>query len=310
MLEIKNLHKAYGKFKAVNNLNIHISRGDIFGFVGPNGAGKTTTMKIISGLLAADSGQILLEGKNLLLKNSELKEKIGYMPDFFGVYDNLTAIEYLEFYSLAYGIDEKEAVNRCHELLEMVNLTDKADEYVDSLSRGMKQRLCLARTLVHNPDILILDEPASGMDPRARHEFKNILKDLKELGKTIIISSHVLTELSEMCNSVGIIEKGHCLIQGNINDILNKVDESNPLTLTVLGEVARAIEVLKENRYVKSLAVDQNSIMIVFVGRKQEEAALLKQLIERDVLVLSYKREQSDLESLFLQITNKGEEVL
>lgn len=310
MLEIKNLHKAYGKFKAVNNLNIHISRGDIFGFVGPNGAGKTTTMKIISGLLAADSGQILLEGKNLLLKNSELKEKIGYMPDFFGVYDNLTAIEYLEFYSLAYGIDEKEAVNRCHELLEMVNLTDKADEYVDSLSRGMKQRLCLARTLVHNPDILILDEPASGMDPRTRHEFKNILKDLKELGKTIIISSHVLTELSEMCNSVGIIEKGHCLIQGNINDILNKVDESNPLTLTVLGEVARAIEVLKENRYVKSLAVDQNSIMIVFVGRKQEEAALLKQLIERDVLVLSYKREQSDLESLFLQITNKGEEVL
>lgn len=310
MLEIKNLHKAYGKFKAVNNLNIHISRGDIFGFVGPNGAGKTTTMKIISGLLAADSGQILLEGKNLLLKNSELKEKIGYMPDFFGVYDNLTAIEYLEFYSLAYGIDEKEAVNRCHELLEMVNLTDKADEYVDSLSRGMKQRLCLARTLVHNPDILILDEPASGMDPRTRHEFKNILKDLKELGKTIIISSHVLTELSEMCNSVGIIEKGHCLIQGNINDILNKVDESNPLTLTVLGEVTRAIEVLKENRYVKSLAVDQNSIMIVFVGRKQEEAALLKQLIERDVLVLSYKREQSDLESLFLQITNKGEEVL
>lgn len=310
MLEIKNLHKAYGKFKAVNNLNIHISRGDIFGFVGPNGAGKTTTMKIISGLLAADSGQILLEGKNLLLKNSELKEKIGYMPDFFGVYDNLTAIEYLEFYSLAYGIDEKEAVNRCHELLEMVNLTDKADEYVDSLSRGMKQRLCLARTLVHNPDILILDEPASGMAPRTRHEFKNILKDLKELGKTIIISSHVLTELSEMCNSVGIIEKGHCLIQGNINDILNKVDESNPLTLTVLGEVARAIEVLKENRYVKSLAVDQNSIMIVFVGRKQEEAALLKQLIERDVLVLSYKREQSDLESLFLQITNKGEEVL
>lgn len=310
MLEIKNLHKAYGKFKAVNNLNIHISRGDIFGFVGPNGAGKTTTMKIISGLLAADSGQILLEGKNLLLKNSELKEKIGYMPDFFGVYDNLTAIEYLEFYSLAYGIDEKEAVNRCHELLEMVNLTDKADEYVDSLSRGMKQRLCLARTLVHNPDILILDEPASGMDPRTRHEFKNILKDLKELGKTIIISSHVLTELSEMCNSVGIIEKGHCLIQGNINDILNKVDESNPLTLTVLGEVARAIEVLKENRYVKSLAVDQNSIMIVFVGRKQEEAALLKQLIERDVLVLSYKREQSDLESLFLQITNKVEEVL
>lgn len=310
MLEIKNLHKAYGKFKAVDNLNIHISRGDIFGFVGPNGAGKTTTMKIISGLLAADYGQILLEDKNILSQNFLLKEKIGYMPDFFGVYDNLTAIEYLEFYSLAYGIDEKEAVNRCHELLEMVNLSDKADEYVDSLSRGMKQRLCLARTLVHNPEILILDEPASGMDPRTRHELKNILKNLKELGKTIIISSHILTELSEMCNTVGIIEKGRCLIQGNINDILNKVDESNPLTLTVLGEVNSAIAVLKENRYVKSLAVDQNSIMIVFVGRKQEEAALLKQLIDKGVPVLSYKREQSDLESLFLQITNKGEDIL
>ena len=172
MLVIKNLEKSYGNFKALNGLNLEIEKGEIFGFIGPNGAGKSTTMKIVSGLLSPDSGEVYVDGIDAIKNNKELKDKIGYMPDFFGVYDNLRAIEYLEFYASIYGIVGEEARKLSMDLLELVNLQDKWDANVDGLSRGMKQRLCLARCLVHNPELLILDEPASGMDPRARFEMK------------------------------------------------------------------------------------------------------------------------------------------
>jgi ABC-type multidrug transport system, ATPase component len=199
MLLIKDLEKSYGKFKALNKLNLDIKQGEIFGFIGPNGAGKSTTMKIVSGLLTPDDGEVYVDGIDAIKNNKKLKEKIGYMPDFFGVYDNLKAYEYLEFYGSIYGITGKEIKDLSMDLLELVNLENKYDAYVDGLSRGMKQRLCLARCLIHNPQLLILDEPASGMDPRARFEMKNILKNLKDMGKTIIVSSHILSELGEIC---------------------------------------------------------------------------------------------------------------
>ena len=197
MLKIRNLTKRYGRYTALDSLNLQIDRGEIFGFVGPNGAGKTTTMKIMAGLLKADAGEIYIDDIKLFEDYNRLKEVIGYMPDFFGVYDNLQVMEYLEFYASAYGMETRQARRLGGHLLEMVHLEGKEECYVDELSRGMKQRLCLARALIHDPQFLILDEPASGLDPRSRFEFKEILKELRDNGKTIIISSHILMELAE-----------------------------------------------------------------------------------------------------------------
>jgi ABC-2 type transport system ATP-binding protein len=214
----------------------------------------------------------------------------------------------LQFYSSAYGIPDDIAIGRAKELLELVDLQDKTNEYVDGLSRGMKQRLCLARTLVHNPDILILDEPASGLDPYTRLQLRSILKNLSESGKTIIISSHILTELAEICSSICIIEKGKVIMNGNIEEILFQVDSSNPLLIHVLNDVNKAVLLLKKNKYVRTISVDNNNIMVTFIGRKEDEANLLKELVAKDVLVVSFKREQSNLESLFLKIIEKGSE--
>lgn len=308
MLNIENLTKTFGNFTAVEQFNLTVKKGEIYGFVGPNGAGKTTIMKIMSGLLPADSGTITVDGKSILKDIPNLKKTIGYMPDFFGVYDNLTVMEYLQFYSSAYGIADDISISRAKELLELVDLQDKTDAYVDSLSRGMKQRLCLARTLVHNPDILILDEPASGLDPYTRHQLKMILKNLSESGKTIIISSHILTELAEICSSICIIEKGKIIMNGNMEEIMFQVDSSNPLLIHVLSDIDSAVSYLKKNRYVRTISVQGSVIMVTFIGKKEDEANLLRELIQKDVLVVSFKREQSNLESLFLKIIEKGSE--
>lgn len=304
MLQIEGLHKVYGKFHALNGLNLQIKQGELFGLVGPNGAGKTTSMKIIAGLLKADSGEVFIDGNNALKNYNKLKEMVGYMPDFFGVYDNLKVIEYLEFYASAYGIEGKKNKAVCLEMLDLVQLADKSDSYVDQLSRGMKQKLCLARALVHDPKLLILDEPASGMDPNSRFEFKQIIKQLREQGKTIIISSHILTELSEFCTSIGMVEKGKVVMQGNMEDILTSVDNSNPLIIKVYKNMEEAIHVLKKDSFVKKMSIEENTIMVNFTGCREEEAVLLKNLIGNGVMITSFSKERSNLESLFLKITN------
>lgn len=309
MLKIKGLCKKYGNFTALDNLDLAIGRGEIFGFVGPNGAGKTTTLKILAGLLKADAGEVYIDDIRLFEDYDRLKELIGYMPDFFGVYDNLKVMEYLEFYASAYGIETKRAQELGRELLSVVHLDGKEEHYVDELSRGMKQRLCLARALIHDPQFLILDEPASGLDPRSRFEFKEILRDLKAAGKTIIISSHILMELAEICTSIGVIEHGKMIMQGSIEDILSAVDASNPLIIRVYDQVQTAILVLKEEEQVKNLTIQGNSLMVTFTGNRKDEAMLLRRLVERGVLVQSFAREQSNLEALFLKITEgSGEE--
>ena len=308
MLKIKNLNKSYGKFKALDNLNLEIEKGELFGFVGPNGAGKTTTMRIISGLLSADSGEVQVAGIDAIQNPQKIKEKIGYMPDFFGVYDNLKALEYMEFYASIYGITGKEATKLCYDLMELVNLADKADAYVDGLSRGMKQRLCLARSLVHNPELLILDEPASGLDPRARFEMKEILRNLSSMGKTIIISSHILPELAEMCSSIGIIEHGSMVIKGQVGEIMRKMTTSNPLVMEVVEGQEQAVRILKENPLVENISIRENSISMEFKGERKEEAELLASLIRGNVLISSFVREEGNLEALFMQLTEKSEE--
>ncbi len=307
MLLIKNLTKKYGKFTALDNLNMEIKKGEIFGFVGPNGAGKTTTMRIVSGLLKTDSGTVNVDGVDAGTNPGELKSKIGYMPDFFGVYDNLKALEYMEFYASIYGITGNKAKQLCLELMDLVQLTDQGDSYVDEMSRGMKQRLCLARSLVHNPRLLVLDEPASGLDPRARLEMKDILKELHNKGKTILISSHILPELAQMCTNIGIIEKGKMVVSGTVEEILSARGTASPIVMKFTAGQDRAVEVLKQNSLVQNITIRDNSISILFKGNETEEADILAAMIQSGAMLSSFTREESSLESLFMQIT-AGEE--
>lgn len=307
MVEIENLYKHYGKFVALNHLNLSIDKGELFGFVGPNGAGKTTTMRIISGLLKADGGQVQIADVDALKDSQSLKRKIGYMPDFFGVYDNLKAIEYMEFYASIYGIVGKKAKDMCMELMDLVNLSDKAEFYVDNLSRGMKQRLCLARSLVHNPELLILDEPASGLDPRARFEMKGILRNLHDMGKTIVISSHILSELAEMCTTIGIIDKGSMVTKGSVEDIMRKLNTTNPLKIHVIENIESAVRIIKENPQVENLSIDEEDITVSFEGSEEEEAELLANLVRNGIKVVSYMRETGNLEEVFMMVTAKKE---
>ncbi len=303
MIEIKHLYKRYGRFLALNDFSLTIEDGELFGFVGANGAGKTTTMRICVGLLSADGGQVLIDGEEMIGNHRKLAEKVGYVPDYFGVYKSLTAKEYLMFYASAYNIYGTEADKLCDELLDLVNLTAKRDTDVNGLSRGMKQRLCLARGLVHNPQILFLDEPASGLDPKARYELKEILKNLSAMGKTIVISSHILPELAEMCTSVGIIDKGHLVLQGTIDEIHRAAAMSSPLNITVReDQIDMTFNVLQENPYVQKVTAQGNIMNIVFTGSSDDEGEMLASLVKNGINVLSFYRQEGSLENLFMQV--------
>lgn len=307
MLTIKNLRKSFGDFKALEDVNLHINEGEIFGFIGPNGAGKSTTMRIISGLLKADSGEVFVDGVDAIRDNKKLKEKIGYMPDYIGVYDNLTALEYLEFYGSIYGVLGKPARKRALELLELVNLKEKANLNVDKLSRGMKQRLSLARALMHDPKVLILDEPSSGMDPRARFEMKGILRSLQKLDKTVIISSHILVELGEICDRVGIIDKGRIVTQGTIDEIMAEAGGSNVIEVNVIDNIEEASNIINSQKGIQNLKIDGKSIIANLNGGEEEAYNLLKILISNNVKVSSFRRKEGNLEDLFIQITEANE---
>ena len=316
MVSIENLQKFYGKFAALDGLNLFIDKGELFGFVGPNGAGKTTTMRILSGLLRAEGGTAHISETDALHDSQNLKRKIGYMPDFFGVYDSLKAIEYMEFYASIYGIYGDSAKKLCMELMDLVNLSDKAEVYVDTLSRGMKQRLCLARSLVHNPELLILDEPASGLDPRARFEMKGILRNLHDMGKTLIISSHILSELAEMCTTIGIIDHGRMVVKGSVEEIMMRLNTSNPLKMHIVENSEAAIRLLKEHPLVGNVSMENVSsesidnkvdVTIDFAGSERDEAALIEQLVKNNVRFSSFARQSGNLEEVFMQVTEKKE---
>ena len=291
---------------------MEVEEGALYGFVGPNGAGKTTAIKIMAGLLKPDEGSVEICGKDVLRFREEAKDQFGYVPDEFGMYDNLKVREYMEFFASCYGLSGLVGRKRCEELLDQVKLSDRADFFVDSLSRGMKQRLCLARALIHDPGLLILDEPTSGMDPRTRMEFKEMLKELCAEGKTILVSSHILSELSQMCTDIGIIDAGKIVLSGNMAEILQKVNDSNPLLIRICGESRTAIGILKKDPRVQTIAIRDEDIIVNFHGNRQAEAELLYSLMEAGIPVSGFIREQGDLESIFMQITShdKGKVVL
>lgn len=304
MLEIKNLRKKFGNFPALDGLDLEIKKGELFGFVGPNGAGKTTTIKIITGLLAPDEGSVVIDGVDATKDSKNLKKKIGYVPDFFGVYDNLKVSEYMEFFASCYGLEGLNARKRIQLLLEQMKLEDKADFFVDGLSRGMKQRLCLARALIHDPELLVLDEPSSGLDPRTRVDYMDTLKELNEQGKTLFVSSHILSELSELCTSIGIIEQGKMVLKGNMEQMFERVNSSNPLLISVFSNKEKALVILKSHPCVQTISMNLDEIKVGFLGDRQDEALLLQQMIDADVMISGFVREKGSLESIFMQITD------
>ncbi|MEZ3474349.1 MAG: ABC transporter ATP-binding protein [Lachnospiraceae bacterium] len=307
MLYINNLTKKYGAFTAVRQLSLHIPEGDLFGFVGPNGAGKTTTIRMVCGLLRATSGSIKIGNIKGAVGSKEMKRMIGYVPDFFGVYDNLKVREYMDMYGSMYGMYARETAKLADDLLELVNLSDKKELYVDTLSRGMKQRLCVARALLHNPKLLLLDEPSSGLDPRARVEMKELLKNLHSMGKTILISSHILSELSEMCTSIGIMNHGQLITAGRIEEIMYQLSGGKRIHIQISSEMETAVRILKEHAGVVLESVMENEVIITNSGTDEEISALIGALLQNKVILTGFYKEEGNLESLFMQLTGGGE---
>ena len=307
MLKIEGLVKKYGKFTAVDHLDLQVDKGSIFGFVGPNGAGKTTTMKIMAGLMSADEGSVYIDGIDVSEDTDLLKQKIGYMPDFFGVYSDLRVDEYMDFYAGTYYIPYDSRGQIIDNLLELVDLSHKRNAYVDSLSRGMKQRLCLARSLVHDPDILILDEPASGLDPRARIEMKEVLKQLSTLDKTIIISSHILPELVEMCTEIGIINHGKMVDSGSVSEIMGHISKERIIEIKVLDKIGELVNILEQIPDVSNILENTFDINFSYSGDDNGLSYILTQIVGQGIPVLSYREKEGNLEDIFMQLTG-GEE--
>jgi ABC-2 type transport system ATP-binding protein len=305
-IETHGLTRKYGKLTAVEDLNLQVAGGALFGLIGPNGAGKTTTLRMLAGLLEPTSGEITINGRVANHDWRELRQQIGYMPDFFGVYEDMLVWEYLDFFARCYGLPKDRQRQVVDELLELVDLTEKRDSYVQTLSRGMRQRLCLAHALVHDPQVLLLDEPASGLDPRARVEMRELLRELGSMGKTILVSSHILTELGELCDSIGIIERGRLVASGPLDEISLQIHRDKRLRMKVLSDPTLAKKILSNQPGVGEV-LDINSFLEVnFHGDEEAAASLLESLLQDGVRVSSFTEITSNLEDVFLKLT-KGE---
>lgn len=304
MIKTENLRKEYGTLVAVDDLNLEIAEGDIFGFIGPNGAGKTTTIKMFATLLKPTAGKAYINGIDVQANHQEVRPLIGYMPDFFGVYDDVKVWEYLDFFASAYRIPKADRPEKIDYVLNLTNLMVKKDSFVEELSRGMKQRLCLAKTLIHDPKVLLLDEPASGLDPRARIEIKELLKQLKSMGKTILISSHILPELADFCNKIGIIEKGRLIIAGDVRKIMDEVAGARILEIRVMdGGQEKALEVITALKFIKDAKPVDGILRAEFAGTLDDQCAVLRALIQADVKILSFAEQATDLEDIFMKVT-------
>lgn len=316
IIETRNLTKHFGKFKAVTDLNLHVEQGAIYGFVGPNGAGKTTSMRMITTLLQPSAGEAFVAGCSAQRDPHGVRRAIGYMPDFFGVYDDMTVWEYLDFFAACYHIPEATRAHLIGDLLELVDLAHRRDDMVDTLSRGMKQRLCLARTLAHDPQVLILDEPASGLDPRARIEIRELLVELSRMGKTIFFSTHILADVAEICTQVGIVEAGRLVAEGSLAEMQRRLVPHRRLQITVLGspEAGQAALLGRENvlevrvlptapKPGETAPANTSLLEVDFAGDEEATGVLLRELVGRGVPVLRFNETLHDLEDVFMHAT-------
>ena len=303
MIELNGFGKDYGEFTAVECLDLKINQGEMFGFIGPNGAGKSTSIRFMTTLLRATRGDGSVNGFSISQKPMDVRRSIGYMPDAFGVYDGMKVWEFLDFFAVAYKIGLSKRKQVIRDVLELLDLTYKRDDYVNGLSRGMKQRLCLAKTLVHDPPVLILDEPASGLDPRARVEIKELLKELRRMGKTILISSHILTELADCCTSIGIIERGKLLMHGPMDEIYNRIRGNQVVEARFGNNLDKGLSIVRSDPNVRDVQIDGEKISIEFAEADINPSDLLKALVSNDVEVINFGRKDPNLEDVFMMVT-------
>lgn len=303
MIETNKLTKRYGDLIAANEITLKLDEGDVFGFIGPNGSGKTTTMRMLATLLNPDYGEAYVCGKSIYTNPREIRRLVGFMPDFFGVYDDMKVIEYLEFFAAAYRIDGPARRKVCEEKLELVDMTYKRDAMVNQLSRGQTQRIGLARVLLHEPQVLLLDEPASGLDPRVRIEIRNLLKRLGQLKKTIIVSSHILPELADVCNKVGIIEKGIMYVNGLVSDVMKQVRQAIILNIRVQSDTDRAAKLLEQHSQVASVGIEDGTLIVTLKQGVLDYSDLPTQIIAANFKLTLFREEELNLETAFMELT-------
>lgn len=304
VIETRNLTKRYGHLVAVNDINLKLDEGDVFGFIGPNGSGKTTTMRMIATLLNPDHGEAYVCGKSIYTNQEEIRRLVGFMPDFFGVYDDMTVIEYLEFFCAAYRITASKRRAICEEKLELVDMAFKRDAMVNELSRGQTQRIGLARTLLHEPQVLLLDEPASGLDPRARIEIRNLLKRLGEMKKTVIVSSHILPELADVCTRVGMIEKGNLIVDGNVAEVMKKARQRIMLNIRVKENPEAAAKIIEQLDTVEKVDITPDQLLEVTLGKDIEDYSdIPTAMVEHKFAITLFREEEVNLETAFMELT-------
>jgi ABC-2 type transport system ATP-binding protein len=303
MIKTQDLTKVYGNLHAVHNLTLELSEGDLFGYIGPNGSGKTTTMRILATLLQPTWGEASVGGYSIYTHPKEIRRLIGYMPDFFGVYDDMKVSEYLEFFAAAYRIKGPARRKVCDDVLGLVDLGYKRDAFVTSLSRGMTQRLGLARVLLHDPKVLILDEPASGLDPRARIEIRGLLKELRKLGKTIMVSSHILPELADICNKVGMIERGELLVNAEVADLMKRVRPRTILLVGVAGDAEPAARLLDQSSLVEGVELHGGRLRVTLAEGVTDYSELPTVLVQAGHKLTLFKEEEINLETAFMALT-------
>lgn len=303
IIQTINLTKRYGKLVALNNLQLQIEEGECFGYIGPNGAGKTTTIKILATLLQPTWGEARVCGHVVGYESRKIRPLIGYVPDFFGAYEDMVVQEYLEFFASAYNILGKQRARVVNDVLELTDLVYKRDALVDSLSRGMQQRLSIARVLLHDPKVLLLDEPASGLDPRARIEIRELLKELRRMGKTIIISSHILPELADLCTTVGILEQGQLLFHGSIQDIIRRVKTGTKVNIGVTEQQDLAALLLERTSGIKSVAMQNGQLVVELEKQTHDFTGLARLLLDNNFRIREIKEEEVNLETAFMRLT-------
>jgi ABC-2 type transport system ATP-binding protein len=311
VIKIQHISKYYRTVRALQDLSLEVPQGSVFGLIGPNGAGKTTLLRILGALIPPSSGKVWFDDEEVSRTPTAIQRRVGYMPDFFGVYPDLTAAEYLDFYAGIHGVPYKKRAGAIADLLELVDLTSKRDALVETLSRGMKQRLCLARALVHDPDVLLLDEPASGLDPRARVELRELLRTLQGMGKTIVISSHILLELAEMCTDIAIIQAGRLVVAGDVEQVSRHLDGGRQLEIRVLERNTETKELLKNMPEIINVLDsngDEELIQAEFNGDNQTLHRILSALMARNIPVVSFAPRTGGgrLEEVFMSITEEG----
>jgi len=303
MISVEDLVVDFGAHRALFGISFEVREGDVFGFIGPNGAGKSTTMRVLATLLEPTGGKARIRGLDVVEEPEKARAMTGYMPDVYGVYDGLSVREYLDFFAAAFGVRQPRRARSVADVMDLTDLSELADRQVSHLSRGMQQRLCVAKTLVHDPAVLILDEPASGLDPRARIEFRALLRELKGMGKTILISSHILTELSDVCTRIGVIEAGRIVAAGTVSEIFTRLTPFTQVMVTVPATSSEAVKVALETPGVARASSEGGRVLVEFEGRDPDVPELVRRLVGRGVPVSGVQKVEADLEDLFMKIT-------